>query len=173
MHNSASNAEEYAWQKSMEEVIGAGQYEQVLNRVQNLIDMANSGSISEAEEALKKLEGSGLTMDDMKNSSSWAILQKLIEAYAKGNFSAKQAQDIFGPRAMGLIRKAGDGSGIRARYDDHYQHWMEKIEPHEKATLDATEYAETVRNKAKALGYIVRDDGTLIRQGADEEYAKA
>lgn len=172
MHNSASNAEEYAWQKSMEEVIGAGQYETVLNRVQNLIDMANSGSISEAEEALKKLEGSGLTMDDMKNSSSWAIMQKLIEAYAQGKLSVKQAQDIFGARSMGLIRKAGDGSGIRARYDDHYQHWKEKIEPHEKATLEANEYAETVRNKAKAFGYIVRDDGSLIRQGADEYYSK-
>ena len=173
MHNSASNAEEYAWQAAMGEVMGNGNYEQVLNRVQNLIDMTNSGSISEAEEALKKLDGSGLTLDDMKNSSSWAILQKLIEAYAQGNFSAKQAQDIFGARAMGLIRKAGDGSGIRAKYDEHYQHWKTKIEPYEQTTLEATDYAETVRNKAKALGYIVRDDGTLIRQGADNEYSKA
>lgn len=173
MHNSSSNAEEYAWQKSMEEVIGAGNYEQVLNRVQNLIDMATSGSISEAEDALKTLAGSGLTIEDMKNSSSWAILQKLIEANAQGKLSVKQAQDIFGARSMGLIRKAGDGSGIRARYADHYQHWKTEIEPHEKATLEATDYAETKRNKAKAFGYIVRDDGSLIRQGADEEYAKA
>lgn len=173
MHNSESNAEEYAWQHAMQEVIGDGQYEQVLNRVQNLIDMAMSGSISEAEDALKTLEGSGLSMEDMKSSSSWAILQKLIEAYAQGNFTAKQAQEIFGARSMGLIRKAGDGSSIRTKYDAHYQHWKEKIEPYEKATLEATDYAETERNKAKALSYIVRDDGSLIRQGADEEYAKA
>ena len=173
MHNSASNAEEYAWQSAMEEVIGKGNYEQVLNRVQNLVDMANSGSISEAEDALKKLDGSGLTMDDMKNSSSWAILQKLIEAYSQGNLSAKQAQDIFGARAMGLIRKAGDGSAIKTKYDEQFQHWKTEIEPYEQATLAATDYAETERNKAKALSYIVRDDGSLIKQGADEEYAKA
>lgn len=172
MHNSASNAEEYAWQHAMGEVIGNGNYEQVLNRVQNLIDMAMSGSISEAEDALNTLNGSGLTLDDMKSSSTWAIFQKLIEAYSQGKFSAKQAQEIFGARAMGLIRKAGDGSAIQDKFNAHYQHWKKEIEPYEQATLDATDYAETMRNKAKAFGYIVRDDGSLIKSGADEAYAK-
>lgn len=171
-HNTATNAEEFAWSGAVESVAGKANYGKIVGRLQNILELAQSGSISDAERAQDLLKGSGLNFNDLKSKNAWEVLMQLLKAYNAGNMDAKQIQEIFGQGAMPVLRKMGDGSLIESKFAGRHAYYKERIEPYEKAMLEAADYAEDVQDKAKAENMVVRN-AQLIRDGADAELSLA
>ena len=165
-HNTATNAEEFAWAGAVESVAGKANYGKIVGRLQNILDLAQSGSVSDAERAQDLLKGSGLNFNDLKSQNAWQVLIQLLKAYSAGNMSPKQMQDIFGQGAMPVLRKMGDGSDVERKFADRHAYYMENVQPYESAMLSAADYAEDVQDKARASDMVVRN-AQLIKDGAD------
>lgn len=79
-HNSASNAEEFAYSRAFTNVAGVNG-QQVVDRLQSYLDMATSGVSSEMDKAWKILSGFGVTFEDIQKGSTWQVMSKMLAAY--------------------------------------------------------------------------------------------
>lgn len=172
-HNTASIGDEKAWQEAFKKQAGVNA-EQLLQRGQSFFDMAISGSPEEMEKAWKILAPTGLKFDDLQNNSTWENLIRLIEAYAKAgedgiNELEPVMQKIFGRRGMDAIRKAGDGSQIRADYGALRETYAKWVEPNEAQVLALTNAAEMTRAKASIIDLGIPAGGeSFITKGAED-----
>lgn len=172
-NKSATLGDEVAWREAFTNQTGTNA-DQLLQRGQSFFDMATSGNMEEMEKAWKILTPTGLTFEDLQNNSTWENLLKLIEAYHKAGEDGMNElepimQEIFGRRGMVALRKAGDGSSIRANFETLRDTYREYVEPSEKAMLEATDRAELTRSRARIVDLGMPAGGErFIEQGAED-----
>lgn len=170
-HNSQSLAEEYAYSKAFSNIAGVNGT-QIVDRVQSLLDMATSGSISEMDRAWKQLNGFGVTYEDIQKGSTWQVLQKMLTAYAAAggdgeNELEPNMQQIVGKRQMAAVRKIGDGSELAQQAADLVKEFNERIQ-NQGEILKYAAQSEVTRAKADIESMAVPNEG-FNRKGANGE----
>lgn len=161
-HNSQSLAEEYAYSKAFSNIAGVNG-SQLVDRVQSLLDMATSGSISEMDRAWKQLNGFGVTYEDIQKGSTWQVLQKMLTAYAAAGVDGENElepnmQQIVGKRQMAAVRKIGDGTELAQQAADLTKEFNERIQNQQEILREAAQ-SEVTRAKADIESMAVPKEG--------------
>lgn len=165
-HNSKSIAEEMAYSRAFTQIAGVNG-NAIVDRLQALLDMATSGNFDDMEKAWGKLQGFGLTWQDLQDSSTWEVLAKMLDAYktagADGQNELTPAmQEIVGVRNMGAIRKAGEGEDLRTRAQRYEQEFNTRIPPEMvQRILEAADASEAVRIIAEIEGLKIPDSAMV------------
>lgn len=161
-HNSQSLAEEYAYSRAFTNIAGVNG-SQIVDKVQALLDMATSGSISEMDRAWKLLNGFGISYEDIQNGSTWQVLHKMIEAYAAAGADGENElepnmQQIVGKRQVAAVRKIGDGTELAAQAAELTQEFNERIQ-HQQRILEEAAISEVTRARAEIQGMVIPEEG--------------
>lgn len=161
-HNSQSLAEEYAYSKAFSNIAGVNGT-QIVDRLQALLDMATSGSISEMDRAWRQLDGFGVTYEDIQRGSTWQVLQKMITAYAAAgadgdNELEPNMQQIVGKRQMAAIRKIGDGTELAQQATELAAEFDQRIQNQQRILEEAAQ-SEVTRAKAEIQGMVIPEEG--------------
>ena len=161
-HNSQSLAEEYAYSKAFSNIAGVNG-NQIVDRIQSVLDMATSGNVSEMEKAWGQLSGFGVTWDDIQSGSTWQVLTKMLGAYnaagADGSNELEPAlQQIVGKRQMAAIRKIGDGKELQAQATQLRAEFDSRI-PNQQAILAEAAKSEVTRAIAEIQNMAVPNEG--------------
>lgn len=164
-HNSQSLAEEFAFSEAFSNVAGVNG-SQIVDRVQALLDMATSGSISEMDRAWKLLNGFGVTYEDIQNGSTWQVLTKMLAAYnaagADGENELEPAmQQIVGKRQMAAIRKIGDGTEMYSQAAQLAEEFNRVI-TNQQGILTAASQSELIRSQARIQQHYVPQAGEYL-----------
>lgn len=176
-HNSQSLAEEYAYSKAFSNIAGVNG-SQLVDRVQSLLDMATSGSISEMDRAWKQLDGFGVTYEDIQKGSTWQVLQKMLTAYAAAGVDGENElepnmQQIVGKRQMAAVRKIGDGSELAQQAAELTQEFNERIQNQQEILREAAQ-SEVTRAKADIQNMAIPEEGLhYINDEADNQLSTA
>ena len=161
-HNSQTLAEEYAYSKAFSNIAGVNG-SQLVDRVQSLLDMATSGSISEMDRAWKQLNGFGVTYEDIQKGSTWQVLQKMLAAYAAAGADGENElepnmQQIVGKRQMAAVRKIGDGTELAQQAAELTQEFNERIQNQQEILREAAQ-SEVTRAKADIQNMAIPEEG--------------
>lgn len=176
-HNSQSLAEEYAYSRAFSNIAGVNG-NQLVDRVQSLLDMATSGSISEMDRAWKLLNGFGVTYEDIQQGSTWQVLQKMITAYAAAGADGENElepnmQQIVGKRQMAAVRKIGDGSELAQQAAELTKEFNERIQNQQEILQEAAQ-SEVTRAKADIQNMAIPQEGLhYINDEADNQLSTA
>lgn len=176
-HNSQSLAEEYAYSRAFSNIAGVNG-SQLVDRVQSLLDMATSGSISEMDRAWKQLDGFGITYEDIQQGSTWQVLQKMLAAYAAAGADGENElepnmQQIVGKRQMAAVRKIGDGSELAQQAAELTQEFNERIQNQQEILREAAQ-SEVTRAKADIQNMAIPEEGLhYINDEADNQLSTA
>lgn len=176
-HNSQSLAEEYAYSKAFSNIAGVNGT-QLVDRVQSLLDMATSGSISEMDRAWRQLDGFGVTYEDIQKGSTWQVLQKMLSAYAAAgadgdNELEPNMQQIVGKRQMAAVRKIGDGTELAQQAAELTQEFNERIQNQQEILREAAQ-SEVTRAKADIQNMAIPEEGLhYINDEADNQLSTA
>ena len=170
-HNSQTLAEEYAYSKAFSNIAGVNG-SQLVDRVQSLLDMATSGSISEMDRAWKQLNGFGVTYEDIQKGSTWQVLQKMLAAYAAAGADGENElepnmQQIVGKRQMAAVRKIGDGTELAQQTADLVKEFNERIQNQQEILRYAAQ-SEVTRAVADIESMAVPNEG-FTRKGPNGE----
>ena len=176
-HNSQTLAEEYAYSKAFSNIAGVNGA-QLVDRVQSLLDMATSGSISEMDRAWKQLDGFGVTYEDIQKGSTWQVLQKMLAAYAAAGADGENElepnmQQIVGKRQMAAVRKIGDGTELAQQAAELTQEFNERIQNQQEILREAAQ-SEVTRAKADIQNMAIPEEGLhYINDEADNQLSTA
>ena len=176
-HNSQSLAEEYAYSKAFSNIAGVNGT-QIVDRLQSLLDMATSGSISEMDRAWRQLDGFGVTYEDIQRGSTWQVLQKMLTAYAAAgadgdNELEPNMQQIVGKRQMAAVRKIGDGTELAQQAAELTQEFNERIQNQQEILREAAQ-SEVTRAKADIQNMAIPEEGLhYINDEADNQLSTA
>lgn len=176
-HNSQTLAEEYAYSKAFSNIAGVNG-SQLVDRVQSLLDMATSGSISEMDRAWKQLNGFGVTYEDIQKGSTWQVLQKMLAAYAAAGADGENElepnmQQIVGKRQMAAVRKIGDGTELAQQAAELTQEFNERIQNQQEILREAAQ-SEVTRAKADIQNMAIPEEGLhYINDEADNQLSTA
>lgn len=176
-HNSQTLAEEYAYSKAFSNIAGVNG-SQLVDRVQALLDMATSGSISEMDRAWRQLDGFGVTYEDIQRGSTWQVLQKMITAYAAAGADGENElepnmQQIVGKRQMAAVRKIGDGTELAQQAAELTQEFNERIQNQQEILREAAQ-SEVTRAKADIQNMAIPEEGLhYINDEADNQLSTA
>ena len=176
-HNSQSLAEEYAYSRAFSNIAGVNG-SQLVDRVQALLDMATSGSISEMDRAWRQLDGFGVTYEDIQKGSTWQVLQKMLAAYAAAGADGENElepnmQQIVGKRQMAAVRKIGDGTELAQQAAELTQEFNERIQNQQEILREAAQ-SEVTRAKADIQNMAIPEEGLhYINDEADNQLSTA
>lgn len=176
-HNSQTLAEEYAYSKAFSNIAGVNG-SQLVDRVQSLLDMATSGSISEMDRAWRQLDGFGVTYEDIQKGSTWQVLQKMLAAYAAAGADGENElepnmQQIVGKRQMAAVRKIGDGTELAQQAAELTQEFNERIQNQQEILREAAQ-SEVTRAKADIQNMAIPEEGLhYINDEADNQLSTA
>lgn len=171
-HNSASNAEEFAYSRAFSNIAGVNGGAMV-DRLQAVLDMATSGNIQEMDKAWGMLNGMGVTWQDVESGSTWQVLSKMLASYQAAGADGRNElepgmQQIFGKRNMAAIRKVGDGTELQSQAAQLMAYWSRTIQ-NEEEILAAAAASEIERTKAEIQSMAIGPDGVrYIGEGAQE-----
>lgn len=171
-HNSASNAEEFAYSRAFTNVAGVNG-QQVVDRLQSYLDMATSGVSSEMDKAWKVLSGFGVTFEDIQKGSTWQVMSKMLAAYHAAGLDGQNEleynmQQIVGKRQMAAIRKIGDGTEMNTQAAQFMAEFA-RLLPNEAEILKAAGASEITRTIGEIHGMAIPNEGIpYVGIGAQE-----
>lgn len=171
-HNSASNAEEFAYSRAFTNVAGVNG-QQVVDRLQSYLDMATSGVSSEMDKAWKILSDFGVTFEDIQKGSTWQVMSKMLAAYHAAGLDGQNEleynmQQIVGKRQMAAIRKIGDGTEMNTQAAQFMAEFA-RLLPNEAEILKAAGASEITRTIGDIHGMAIPNEGIpYVGIGAQE-----
>ena len=157
-HNSKDIAEQFAYNTAFSNIAGVNGGA-LIDRIQSVLDMATSGNMTEMDKAWKMLGGFGVTWQDIQKKSTWAIAQQMFKAYhAAGADGSNELQwgmqQIVGRRAMGAVRKIGDGSQMGQQAAQYMTEFRKRL-PNPQKLLEIVGESEFIRGLAALEQLIV------------------
>lgn len=187
-HNSKTLAEEYAWTEAFTNVGGSEFKNQILTRVQSLVEQALGGDLS-AIETISKLDRiTGTTFSPTRGEeineyalqshlgelSTHEIIAEILKNYhgakESGDYSKVDAMEqLFGRRGMGVVNKLADVGDVERQKDLYVQKWNE-THTNESEIMAQAAKAEEIRSLGKVYQYGVPEGGEkYIETGAQNQ----
>lgn len=184
-HNNKTLAEEYAWNEAFTNVGGSEFKNQILTRVQSLVEQALGGDVTALETISKLDRVTGTTFSPTRGEeineyalqshlgelSTHEIVAEILKNYhnAKdtGDYSNVDAiEKLFGRRGMAVVNKLSDIADVERQKDLYVQKWNE-THTNESEIMAQAAKAEEIRSLGKVYQYGVPEGGEqYIERGA-------
>ena len=189
-HGTATLAEEYGWSQAFRNVGGSEFNNQILTRIETLVEQAKAGNI-EAIDTIKALDTiKGYTYTDEGNSdektpdyaiashlnemNTYEVLAEILRGYhgakAQGDYTKIDALTKFlGRRGVGIANKLGDVSDVERQRATLAAEWN-RIHTNESSIMDKAAEAEIIRSKGNIYNYGVpaSGEGNIITGAKNE-----
>ena len=176
-HNNKTLAEEYAWNEAFTNVGGSEFKNQILTRVQSLVEQALGGDVT-ALDTISKLDRiTGTTFSPTRGEeineyalqshlgelSTHEIVAEILKNYhnakESGDYSNVDAiEKLFGRRGMAVVNKLSDIADVERQKDLYVQKWNE-THTNEQEIMAQAAKAEEIRSLGKVYQYGVPEGG--------------
>ena len=176
-HNNRTLAEEYAWNEAFSNVGGSEFKNQILTRVQSLVEQALGGDVTALDTISKLDRVTGTTFSPTRGEeineyalqshlgelSTHEIVAEILKNYhnAKetGDYSNVDAiEKLFGRRGMAVVNKLSDIADVERQKDLYVQKWNE-THTNEQEIMAQAAKAEEIRSLGKVYQYGVPEGG--------------
>ena len=190
-HGTKTLAEEFGWSEAYRNVGGADFNNQILTRVETLVEQAKAGNI-EAIDTIKSLDTLKGYTDSVGDSremtpdyaiashlnemNTYEVLAEILKGYhnakAEGDYTKIDALTKFlGRRGVGIANKLNDVSEVERQKEIYAEDWK-RIHTNETTVMAAAGVSEIERSRGKIYNYGVPSGGEQnIINGALNEAA--